>query len=68
MTTRCRICDASTYGCHEHPRDPSTVKWDRTLRRCVPHDAPTCMGEPFCDPELCGGPCHHPSCPVRTSA
>lgn len=22
-----------------------------------------CMGEPYCAPELCGPPCHHPDCP-----
>ncbi|MGI5374921.1 hypothetical protein ACQEV2_11860 [Streptomyces sp. CA-251387] len=26
----------------------------------------TCMGEPLCAPGMCGPPCHHPACPVRS--
>ena len=51
--------------CLMHPRCPADGHGVGCPARR--QEAP-CMGEPYCAPELCGPPCHHPDCPVRSAS
>ncbi|MET7570800.1 hypothetical protein ABZT04_20220 [Streptomyces sp. NPDC005492] len=48
----------------------AVVNWtmDRPGASAVWREITPCMGEPYCAPEVCGPPCHHPACPEHAPA